>query len=61
MQEIIPGVHRWLREHPNIHKPVSSAEGHLLELEPQHLLLAHGPPVVGSGGEALAEFVASAG
>jgi hypothetical protein len=29
----------------------------LLELEPEHLLLAHGPPVIGGGTEALAEFV----
>jgi hypothetical protein len=32
----------------------------LIELEPEHLLLAHGPPVMGDGAQALADFVAFA-
>jgi hypothetical protein len=33
----------------------------LLELEPEHLLLAHGDPIVGGGTEALREFLAAPG
>lgn len=69
MREVLPGVFHWTAMHPRIHVEVSSYRledggvpiDPLLAPDGDHLLPAHGGPVIGDGRAQLQELVESGG
>jgi hypothetical protein len=57
--EILPGVHHWTAQHPRQRFTVSSYW--LDDGGVEHVLLAHGEPMLGDGGEQLRQLIADGG